>query len=70
MCVFVCFVYWLELDSSIALCNLSSLYTTSSSKYSGLFFEDQRAQPNSAVQSLDRSILNFGKSDHKIRSFN
>ena len=35
-CVCVC-VCWLELDSSIALCNLSSLYATSSSKYSGLF---------------------------------
>ena len=37
MCVCVCFVCRLELDSSIALCNLSSLYATSSSKYSGLF---------------------------------
>ena len=37
VCVCVCFVCWLELDSSIALCNLSSLYATSSSKYSGLF---------------------------------
>ena len=39
MCVHVCvcFVCWLELDSSIALCNLSSLYATSSLKYSGLF---------------------------------
>ena len=39
-CVFVCvcFECWLELDTSIALCNLSSLYTPFSSKYSGVFW--------------------------------
>ena len=72
VCVYVCvcFVCWLELDSSIALCNLSSLYTIPPAQNTVDFFRRSSHSTKLSCPIIGQLNFEFGKSDHKIWSFN